>query len=287
VVPALHNVASSSESSATRLEAAITWIRRDWDHRAVLSRPNGFVGSDQFREAAIGRVNPRSIARLGVKHLDHGVGVVTDAVEIPTMATTLGLVGHTCGARACALVSGRGQVRVRALAAIAGMWDESDAVNALIDAKDPTLLVAGSAELPSLIYRRALWTSLPVPKHQAAWQSLGHSDWFGRQGGIQFCDPKAVRAQCPVRWLTASELLVGFMTRVCGIRAELMTRRSLVPRSTGASEGGRIQLLLFKNSPTGFVVSNPLTGSALRYSGPMPLDASGKRGSSQARAKLI
>jgi len=250
VAPALRDVLSSSESSAARLEAAIAWIRREWEHRAVLSRPNVFVDPDRFREAATGGDGPQSIARLGMKHLGQGIGVDTDAVEIPTMATNLGLVGHSWGARACARVAVRGQVRVRALASIAGTWDEDAASYALIDAKDPTLLIAGTADIVTLGYLRYLWSALTLPKHQAALQGIGHWDWFVQQGGIQFCDPDAERPLCSVGWLTASELLVGFMTKYLRNLWYLVPPHLLGYRGPIGSLFGRPDLLEWYEPPT-------------------------------------
>ncbi len=44
-------------------------------------------------------------------------------------------------------------------------------------------------------------------------RGIGHWDWFGGNHGIQPCDSSAERSECPVGWLTAAELILGFMTK--------------------------------------------------------------------------
>ena len=217
--PALHDVISSSEASAIRLEAAIGWARFQWEHRAVLWGRDLFLDPDSVElrsMAAHGKEGAKGLADFGVKDLGEGVGI-----RIPNRPgevilgtpTNLGLTGHSWGARACARVAGRGQVAVRALASIAGSWDENEAVNAFVGAHRPTLMMAGMQDQGNLSYLPGLWPSLVRPKHQAAFQGAGHWDWFGTDGAIQFCDPSN-NGRCHSEvWSTASEMLVGFMTR--------------------------------------------------------------------------
>jgi dienelactone hydrolase len=218
VAPALHDVVASSETAATRLESAIRWARFEWEHRLVLWGPDLFLDPDsaEFRSMAQAKKKGSSgLADFGVEHLGQGVGVRLirpDSVLLGT-PTNLGLAGHSWGARACARVAGRGQVAVDALASIAGSWDEPEAFEAFTGAQRPTLMMAGMADDVNLSYLPALWPSLVRPKHQAAFQGAGHWDWFGSDGGIQFCDPQnGGRCRSKV-WSTASELLVGFMTK--------------------------------------------------------------------------
>jgi hypothetical protein len=213
VAPALQDVIFSSEASAARLETAINWVRREWEHRMVLWGRELFLDPDTMARGT--KKGSYGLADFGVQHLGEGVGVRLirpDSVLIGT-PTNLGLAGHSWGARACARVAARGQVVVRAVASVAGSWDEPEAINALIGAQRPTLMMAGMADDVNLSYLPALWPSLARPKHQAAFQGAGHWDWFGSDGAIQFCDPQnGGRCQSEV-WSTASEMLVGFMTK--------------------------------------------------------------------------
>jgi hypothetical protein len=219
VAPALHDViTSSSETVAARLEVAIRWVRLEWEHRMVLWGRELFLDPDtaEFRSMAQAtRNDSHDLADFGVQHLGEGVGVhpVGPGSVVLGTPTNLGLAGHSWGARACARVAARGQVAVRALASIAGSWDESEAVDALIGAQRPTLMMAGMADHVNLSYLPALWSSLVRPKHQAAFQGAGHWDWFGSNGAIQFCDPQNGGRCRSVVWSTASEMLAGFMTK--------------------------------------------------------------------------
>jgi hypothetical protein len=217
VVPAVSDVVSSSESAAQRLEAAVTWMRRSWQHRTVLHKPDVLVDPDRHTTLKSGgKREYEDLSRYGIQHLGVGIGVGAlrpPGTEYFGSPTRLGVVGHSWGARACARMATRGVVNVSALVAIAGAWDEPEAINALVAAKDPTLLMAGSADDMNSSYLRALWPSLTAPKHQAMLQGLGHWDWFGRQGGIQPCDSNADRPSCPVGWLTAAELTLGFVRK--------------------------------------------------------------------------
>jgi hypothetical protein len=96
---------------------------------------------------------------------------------------------------------------------VAGTWDSNEAINAVLDAKDPTLMICGTADGMTFSYLNGLWSGLVRPKHQAAIQGLGHWDWFGYQGAIRPCDPKYENEACPVGWQIASELLLGFMRK--------------------------------------------------------------------------
>jgi hypothetical protein len=104
-------------------------------------------------------------------------------------------------------------VAVKTIASIAGSWDENAAIQALIGAHLPTLMVAGTDDFLNASYLAGLWNSLSIPKHQAALQGIGHWDWFGPFGGIRPCDDGAPRPACPVAWQAVSELLLAFATK--------------------------------------------------------------------------
>lgn len=239
--PAVHDVVSSSEAAAARLETAIRWLRTEWEHRVVLRKPDVFIDPDRHAplSAEGGRVRA-DVSRFGVSHLGVGTGV---NIDLPGSPTALGLVGHSWGARACARVAFQGDVHVQALAAIAGSWDEQAAIQALVGAERPTLLIAGTADFLNASYPTALWPSLAAPKYQAMLQDLGHWDWFGGQGGIQPCDDDAQRPPCPVGWLTAAELVVGFLVKY------LAGRWYQVPSLVGSS-GPRSLLLDWYDADT-------------------------------------
>lgn len=234
LAPAVHDVINSSEATAVRLETAIDWIRSAWEERVVLRKPDVFL--DPSRHVARTDSGDRvaaDVSRFGAAHLGLGIGVDIHHLGSPT---ALGLVGHSWGARACARVAARGNVYVSALAAIAGTWDENAAIQALRDAQKPTLLLTGTADFLNASYPSALWPSLAAPKHQAMLQGLGHWDWFGGQGGIQPCDDNEERPSCSAGWLTAAELVLGFMTKY------VKRRWYHVPYLIG-SPGGRFPLL--------------------------------------------
>jgi len=154
----------------------------------------------------------------------------------------------------------RGHVAVRAIASISGSWDEDEAVAALVDARDPTLMMAGTLE-PNLSYLRGFWGQLVRPKHQAAFQGAGHWDWFGTEGGIQYCDPDN-RPRCgPYVWSAASEMLVGFMTKY------LYNRWQIPPHLLGER---------YTEQPWGFLglpgVSRHTCGPKARWEDPMAPD---------------
>lgn len=217
LAPAVHDIINSSEATAARLETAIDWIRSEWEDRAALRRPPVVFLDPALlaRRTEYGEQVATDVSRFGVTHL--GIGIGTEVGELG-WPTPLGLVGHSWGARACARVADRGNVHVSALAAIAGSWDESEAIQALVDAQKPTLLLAGTADFLNSSYPSALWPNLVAPKHQATLQGIGHWDWFGGQGGIQPCDSNAERPACPLGWHTAAELVLGFMSKYLGGR---------------------------------------------------------------------
>lgn len=146
--PDLNDVILSSEASAVRLETAITWLRFEWENRGVLWGREQFLDPDSrtFRKAAAAKPGDESgLGRFGVKHLGEGVGVRpprpgTVAFGTPT---NLGVAGHSLGAPACARLAVRGHAAVRAIASIAGTFNEDEAIAALIDARAPTLMMAG------------------------------------------------------------------------------------------------------------------------------------------------
>ncbi|MGK6307409.1 hypothetical protein [Variovorax sp. DT-64] len=211
--PAVHDVISDSERTAVRLETAIAWARKTWPHRRVLHRPPVFYMDPDVMTAQAMKAKQGSYSTGGRSFvLGAGVGFEVGAFLGPP--TSLGLVGHSWGARAAARVAARGKVvQVKTIASIAGSWDENAAIQALIGAHVPTLMVAGTDDFLNASYLAGLWNSLAIPKHQAALQRIGHWDWFGPFGGIEPCDEQAPRPACPVAWQALSELLLAFSTK--------------------------------------------------------------------------
>ena len=205
-IPAVHDIVGDSLGAAVRIEETVQWMRNGWVFRAALRLPAEF---DPIRLRATER-----LARHGETKATYAdrVRIIRPDVFLGP-PTPLGLAGHSWGARACARVAVRGVVKVRAIAAVAGTWDENESIAALTSANIPNFLMCGSADLTRLSSLPGLWRSLAQPKHQAAVQGLDHWDWFGGQGGIHPCDPNAPRPACPVGWQIASELLLGFMTK--------------------------------------------------------------------------
>jgi hypothetical protein len=232
VAPAMHDVISSSEQSAARLEAAVQWVRFEWGHRPVLWGRELFLDPDVEEVRARSRVEtggPGDLSELGVAHLGEGVGVfpVGPGSVVFGTPTHLGVAGHSWGARAAARVAARGQVSVQAIASVAGTWDENEAIQALVGGRRPTLMMAGMNDSAGISYLQGLWGSLSQPKHQAAFQGAGHWDWFGWSGSIQFCDEKNAGRCASMVWSTAAEMLVGFMTKY------LYNRWQIVPYLLG------------------------------------------------------
>jgi pimeloyl-ACP methyl ester carboxylesterase len=225
ISPAMQDIIDNSEASAVRLERAINWIRSSWPKRSVLHlRPVIYMDPDLLHasrntpsapEQQAGttaasslsdRLDRRDIARLGA-----GVGSDIGAPIGPP--TALGVAGHSWGARAAARVAARKQVQVTAIASVAGSWDENAAIDAFVQAGLPTVMMAGSDDFLAASYLPGLWKPLAAPKHQALLAGLGHWDWFSAYAGIAPCDPNTPHPVCPVGWQTASELLLGFMTK--------------------------------------------------------------------------
>ena len=214
VSPAVHDVIFDPERTAIRMEAAIRWARSTWTHRAVLHRPEFMFLDPDALAGPSPKGNRRSpdLRKYGPFRLGHGIGWVPDQVLLGT-PTELGVVGHSWGARAAARVAARGNVGVRAIASVAGSWDDSGSIQAFIDAHDPTLMIAGTDDFLNSSYLQGLWGALVIPKHQAMLQGIGHWDWFGPLGSIRPCDTSAPAPACGVAWQTASELILAFMTK--------------------------------------------------------------------------
>jgi dienelactone hydrolase len=209
---AVHDVIGNSESTAIRVERAIAYARSSWQHRAVLHHPQllymdpDITPASEQSKTETSRIDPKLLKRLGV-------GVGHDIVAPMGPPTSLGVAGHSWGARAMARVAVRGNAKVLAIASIAGSWDENAAIDALVKARIPTVMMAGAEDHMNASYLTGLWASLVVPKHQAMLQSLGHWDWFGEFGSIRPCDTQVPRPRCPVGWQTASEVVLAFMTK--------------------------------------------------------------------------
>jgi hypothetical protein len=213
ISPAVHDVIFDPIQSAIRMETAIGWARSSWAHREVLHRP-GLMYLDPDVLATRdpeGKVAKPDLRKYGPFRLGHGFGWDPRVVLGPP--TELGVVGHSWGARAAAHVAARGNVTVRAIASIAGSWDDSSSIQAFKDAKDPSLMIAGTEDFLNASYLQGLWNGLVIPKHQALIQDIGHWDWFGPAGSISQCSPSAPEPNCGAGGQTASELVLAFMTK--------------------------------------------------------------------------
>jgi hypothetical protein len=79
VSPALHDVVSSSEVSAARLEAAVRWARLEWEHRGVLWGRELFLDPDNVerrRMVSAGKEDSHDLAEFGVRHLGEVSGSI-------------------------------------------------------------------------------------------------------------------------------------------------------------------------------------------------------------------
>lgn len=188
-----------------RIEDTVRWMRREWRGKEHLQIPGDFPTD----------VVPLSGERLALPEdiLAYSAPLNPFPDPIPGWPTPLGLVGHSYGARACAMVASRGVVTPNAIANIAGIYDDNESPAAIRGFRKPTLLIGG-ADFEALSYMTALWQNLSRPKHQVAVQGLSHWDWFGIHGLIRRCesDPDNEN-KCPIGWQIASELVLGFFTK--------------------------------------------------------------------------
>lgn len=233
VSPDVHNTFSSIESTAERIEATVRWMRREWFGRHTLH----LSSNDPTLPTVSGQSNPQPDEEeysSEPPELLHPLG--RGSTHTQGWPTPLGLVGHSWGAKASAIVAQRRQVRVRALAAIAGTFDTSQAFEGLIDARIPTLLLSGTTDSEAYSYLNGLWPLLIRPKHQAALKDLGHWDWFGYRGAIRPCNPGTEPPTCPIGGQIASELVLGFMTKY-------LRKKRFIPPFLLGDEGDRPPLL--------------------------------------------
>lgn len=244
VAPELSSVNVRLEQSVERIGATVAWMRRNWSQASSLWQedlldatmragsndpgatvPNPPEGAELTIAPAEGSTAVRSIV-WGGKLVDGGRPILNP--------TATALVGHSWGARACAIAMKRGIVSARAFASIAGTFDDNESPAAVTSAGVPSLLIAGDEDNETLSYLTILWPSIPAPKHQAVMQGLGHWDWFGPYG-IRPCDQEAVRPKCIAAWMAASELILGLLTKY-------LRNRPLPPHLMGPT-GSRPPLL--------------------------------------------
>ncbi|WP_027668930.1 alpha/beta hydrolase [Rhizobium leguminosarum] len=260
ISPAMDDVLNDTTQAAVRMETAIAWARSSWPSRQIIHQPPVFYldpdgvlaqAPEQKQESL--SLNPSHLARLG-----HGFGFDHQLPLGPP--TSLGLVGHSWGARAAAIVAGRGNVEVKAVTSIAGSWDANDAISALIDSALPTLMIAGTDDTLNLSYLHGLWGSLAIPKHQAMMQGLGHWDWFGFPGSIYACNVPVPSPAQQIGWQATSELVLAFTTKY------LLNNWWRPPYLLG-SPGGRPPFLgwFSKNGPCAMSVrwNDPMSSSSL------------------------
>jgi hypothetical protein len=240
----LSSISVGLEQSVERIGATVAWMRRNWSQASSLWQedllvatmreapndpgatvPNPPEGVELAIAPAEGSTAARSIV-WGRKLIDGGRPVLNP--------TATAFVGHSWGARACAVAMKRGIVSARAFASIAGTFDDNESPAAVASVGVPSLLIAGDEDDETFSYLRGLWKSTPAPKHQAVMQGLGHWDWFGPYG-IHPCDQDAVRPKCIAGWMAASELILGLLTKY-------LRNRPLPPHLMGPT-GSRPPLL--------------------------------------------
>jgi pimeloyl-ACP methyl ester carboxylesterase len=228
--PDVHDVVADSAVTTEVVEDVIRWMHFQWEHRAVLWGPSAFVDPDRYRQRA------DATPDLSAFHMSSlGVGIGVDPTAPGGITTSVGLAGHSWGARACALVAARRNVRVDAVASVAGSWDDNSAVSAFYGVR-PTLMIAGTADGMNAGYLAGFWDGLGAPKHQALLMGIGHWDWFSNTSGLHPCDPDVDRPLCGVGWLTAAELLLTFFVK------HLLNQWTLPSHLVGPS-GSRTALL--------------------------------------------
>jgi pimeloyl-ACP methyl ester carboxylesterase len=202
-------MARSSQDSAQRIVSTVSWMRTEWGGRETIHLPletSPGISSALHAEARAPEGEPGQASTPSA--------IAAGGLLPPVVLgrpTALALVGHSWGARAAARVAADIAVRVEALAAIAGSFDDNESIAALRAVQVPTLLMSGTEDSEAFSYLHALWEILPRPRYQAAFQGVGHWDWFGRSGAIRRCD--GAQPAWPETGHIAGELLVGFLTR--------------------------------------------------------------------------
>jgi dienelactone hydrolase len=219
VAPELSSVGGRIEPSIDRIAATVAWMRRDWTHALSLSWGDmvqatmGVASSEPppggSEQTAI-RVAPREKS-TAARSILWG-GKLIDTGQLMLNPTGTALVGHSWGARACAIAIKRGRVPARVFAAIAGTFDDNDSPAAVASSGLPSLLIAGDQDNEAFSYVRGLWNSTKEPKHQAVIQGVDHWDWFNGYG-IRPCDLSAPRPKCIAAFMAASELILGLLTK--------------------------------------------------------------------------
>gem|GEM_PF-3711492 len=219
VSPQLSDIDVRTNETVKRIEATVAWMRTSWRHASSLWRSE--LPDVLVRDTSLGGalVVPATAAAPSVApHVDSIAarsiiwrGRAVEGMGPIRNPTSTALIGHSWGARACAVAAGRRAVAVRALASIAGSFDDNESGAALIGGDFPTLMIAGEQDGMALSYLQGLWDQLPAFKHQAVLEGAGHWDWSG-SNGIQLCDPAAL-PRCPAAARTASELILGFLTK--------------------------------------------------------------------------
>jgi hypothetical protein len=209
---AVHDVLVDAERTAERIEAAVRWARASWQHRQSLHQPMVFYMDPDVMMAAAA-TDQHKVSDGGTAVARVGLGFGLDVVGPLGAPTALGVLGHSWGARAAARVAVRGQLSVQAIGSIAGSFDDNASIHALTTSGRPTLMIVGSDDFLNASSLAGLWNSLPIPKHQAMLQAIGHWDWFGHNGSIRPCDASTPHPPCPIGWQTASELVLAFMTK--------------------------------------------------------------------------
>lgn len=204
--PALGTV--NLATALPRLRATVQWMRTQWSGNRSIHGPA--VLDPHLRAAPAPHMaaeNPREDTGN-----DPAPTLASHHPVVPIFLgepTPLALIGHSWGARGCAIATA--DTGARAFASIAGTFDDNESIGALRATKVPTLMICGTTDHLAFSTLGGLWPVLPSPKYQAAVKEVGHWEWFGRRGPIRYCDGSP--SPWPDAGLIAGELIAGFLTR--------------------------------------------------------------------------
>jgi dienelactone hydrolase len=232
VAPALHNELPQPEAASEVLEQTVRWMHSDWDGRSVLVSPSVFTDPDRYRLQASKSGDDLRVQLAG---LGAGIGIGIGSEHALGMATPVGLIGHSWGARAAALAAANRNVSVDAFASIAGAFDSNEAIWALERIRS-TLLVAGALDSLNVSYLTPLWSQMQAPKSQVLLAGADHWSWFSPDSGLHPCDIGDESAYCPIAWQVLAVVLLNFM-------AKHLLNDWMVPPHLLGSPGGRPSLV--------------------------------------------
>lgn len=207
VSPDVHDVLREPEAAAAVIEDTVRWMQHSWEGKDVLHRPSVFVDPDEYRSRSTASQGDNPLPLFGL-----GAGKAVDTDYPAAMATPVGIICHSWGARAGAITAARSNTPVDAYVSIAGAFDDNATVAALQKIR-PSLLIAGTHDEQNLSYLPPLWHQMPAPKSQVMIARVGHWDWFYYRSGIYYCDVEQERPLCPYVWDLLDDLLTNFMAK--------------------------------------------------------------------------